>query len=202
MAFTLSDTVSGLKTNLELGTAADEDVGTGAGNVVELDSEGKVPALDASALTNVTIPAFNEPAYEYKKPSNSSHSNATFHSFATLGVTEEVFDTDNLYDTSTGKFTPNVAGYYYFYAHIMASSGQDSDITSNLIRGLKNNSDEVTCYQSEAGGLSRRVFNNLAYIVYMNGTTDTWEWQGYQNQATGSPEFFGGQCWCGGFRLG
>ena len=202
MAFTLSDTVSGLKTNLGLGTAADLDVGTGANNVVQLDSEGKIPALDASALTNVTIPAFNEPAYEYYKGTNSYHANGTWHNFGTLGVTTANFDTDSLYDTSNGKFTPNVAGYYYFYASIMASSGQDTDINSNLIRGVKNGTVQILTYQEENGNRARRTFNNLAYIVYMNGTTDNWWWDGYQNQNTGSPEFFNKQCWCGGFRLG
>jgi hypothetical protein len=36
-----------------LGTAATEDVGTGAGNVVQLDGTGKLPAVDGSQLTNL-----------------------------------------------------------------------------------------------------------------------------------------------------
>lgn len=40
-----------------LGTAAEKDVGTSAGNVVELDGDGKLPAVDGSQLTNLPIPA-------------------------------------------------------------------------------------------------------------------------------------------------
>lgn len=36
-----------------LGTAAAEDVGTAAGNVVQLDGSAKLPALDGSQLTNL-----------------------------------------------------------------------------------------------------------------------------------------------------
>ena len=36
-----------------LGTAAAEDVGTGAGNVVQLDGSAKLPAVDGSQLTNL-----------------------------------------------------------------------------------------------------------------------------------------------------
>lgn len=36
-----------------LGTASAEDVGTSAGNVVQLDGSGKLPAVDGSALTNL-----------------------------------------------------------------------------------------------------------------------------------------------------
>lgn len=38
-----------------LGTASLEDVGTSAGNVVQLDSSGKIPALDGSQLTNIQL---------------------------------------------------------------------------------------------------------------------------------------------------
>jgi len=48
------DSASAARTNLELGTAAEEDVGTGAGNVVQLDGGAALPAIDGSALTGVT----------------------------------------------------------------------------------------------------------------------------------------------------
>jgi len=41
------------RTNLGLGTAAVEDVGTGANNVVQLDGSSRLPAVDGSQLTNL-----------------------------------------------------------------------------------------------------------------------------------------------------
>ncbi len=51
----LSDlaSVSTAQTNLNLGTAAVESVGTSANNVVQLNGSGQLPALNASLLTNV-----------------------------------------------------------------------------------------------------------------------------------------------------
>lgn len=42
------------RTNLGLGTAATLNVGTGANNIVQLDASSKLPAVDGSALTNLT----------------------------------------------------------------------------------------------------------------------------------------------------
>ena len=42
------------RTNLGLGTAATEDVGTGANDIVQLDGSSRLPAVDGSQLTNIT----------------------------------------------------------------------------------------------------------------------------------------------------
>ena len=44
------------RTNLGLGSASVEDVGTSAGNVVQLDGSAKLPAVDGSQLTNLPAP--------------------------------------------------------------------------------------------------------------------------------------------------
>lgn len=51
----LSDVASAgtSRTNLGLGTAATQDVGTSASNVVQLDGTAKLPAVDGSQLTNL-----------------------------------------------------------------------------------------------------------------------------------------------------
>ena len=45
------------RTTLGLGTAAQQDVGTTAGDVVQLDGSGRLPAVDASQLTNLPASA-------------------------------------------------------------------------------------------------------------------------------------------------
>ena len=46
MAITLKGSVSDFRTQLGLGTAALQNVGTGANNVVQLDGSGNLPAVD------------------------------------------------------------------------------------------------------------------------------------------------------------
>jgi len=62
-----------------LGTAALEDVGTNAGDVVQLDPSGKLPAIDGSQLTN--LPTANYDTTYFKQGGND------FSATATLGTT-------------------------------------------------------------------------------------------------------------------
>lgn len=41
---------------LDLGSAATQDVGTAAGNVIQLDGDAKLPSVDGSQLTNLDVP--------------------------------------------------------------------------------------------------------------------------------------------------
>jgi hypothetical protein len=43
------------RTSLGLGTSATLDVGTSANNVVQLDGSARLPAVDGSQLTNITV---------------------------------------------------------------------------------------------------------------------------------------------------
>gem|GEM_PF-1272262 len=63
-----------------LGTAAAENVGVSAGNVVQLDSSGKLPALDGSQLTN--LPSVDYDTTYFKQDGNS------FGEAATLGTND------------------------------------------------------------------------------------------------------------------
>lgn len=53
MAITLKGSASDLRTQLGLGTAALQNVGTSASNVVQLDSSGNLPAVDGSLITGI-----------------------------------------------------------------------------------------------------------------------------------------------------
>ena len=49
---------SAQRTTLGLGTAAVVDTGTSAGNVVVLDGSARLPAVDGSQLTNISVSGF------------------------------------------------------------------------------------------------------------------------------------------------
>tara|TARA_R100001460_G_scaffold53604_6_gene92748 strand:- start:2007 stop:2765 length:759 start_codon:yes stop_codon:yes gene_type:complete len=86
----LSDVASAgtARTNLGLGTAASQDVGTSASNVVQLDGTAKLPAVDGSQLTNVDV---DTPLNTALRGSDSSHIGAN---------PEQTFKiTDNPYST-------------------------------------------------------------------------------------------------------
>ena len=53
MAITISSNAATTRTNLGLGTAALKAIGTGNNAVVQLDANGKIPAINGAALTNM-----------------------------------------------------------------------------------------------------------------------------------------------------
>lgn len=54
---------TGSRTALGLGTAATKDVGTGANNVLQLDSNSKIPAVDGSLITNLPAGTVNNSTF-------------------------------------------------------------------------------------------------------------------------------------------
>ena len=53
MAITISSNAATTRTNLGLGTAALKAIGTGNNAIVQLDTNGKIPAINGAALTNM-----------------------------------------------------------------------------------------------------------------------------------------------------
>ena len=79
----------------------------------------------------------------------------------------EEFDTNSNYDTANSRFTPTVAGYYYF---VMQVGGGPT--ASNLTRFYKNGS---VFKESMLNNAASAIFYGtipLSALIYMNGTTD------------------------------
>lgn len=80
----------------------------------------------------------------------------------------EEWDTANCFDTSTSRFTPNVAGYYYFTLAI-AAGGAGSIYLYPCV--YKNGSIAI----AGTPGYGASGIDNLSYangMLYCNGTTD------------------------------
>jgi hypothetical protein len=79
----------------------------------------------------------------------------------------EDFDTNSCYDTSTYRFTPNVAGYYQVNFNI--GVGGYSGTTQSLL--YKNGSIYISGNYPISSTVSSN-FNGGSTLVYLNGTTD------------------------------
>jgi hypothetical protein len=191
MSITLNNTAAEFKTAIGLGDSADLNVGTGANNLVQLDSNGKLPAVDASALTG-NMYLNNTPYFSAYATSNTTVANTTWLYFtsATFGITTE-FDTHSAFDASTGRFTPQKAGYYYVKSqfHFDAGGGQLAtvyvDIHKNGTLYHQSEIQEQTSNANEASLIATA-------LVEMNGTTDYLETRSYVNDGNGSPLLYGG----------
>lgn len=81
----------------------------------------------------------------------------------------EVFDTASCYDTSTYRFTPNVAGYYQISLAIsLDCAGSPS---SNGVAVYKNGSALQYFYKATNDG-ANDAYPSGSMLVYLNGSTD------------------------------
>ncbi len=134
-----------------------------------------VPAQTSTILTKDSTSGMAVPAFNAYMSADMSISNNTF-----TKITSDVenFDTASVYNTSTGRFTPNIAGYY--------SIGGRGQILMSVTNGefflavFKNGSQfqrlvgvpcVANCYSNPASDT----------LVYLNGTTDYVELYGYQS---------------------
>ena len=149
-----------------LTTSADNSgvlqLASGAGNLIT------VPSVTGTAMVSGNMPAFN--AY---KTSNQSISATTF---TKVSCDVEEFDTNNCYDTSNNRFTPTVAGYYYFGGGVVLTSGSP---TRAILSIFKNGSEKKRMFDSAVTGVAGGATGGC--IIYMNGTTDYAELYTYWN---------------------
>ncbi|BAQ88569.1 complement C1q protein [uncultured Mediterranean phage uvMED] len=157
-----------------------------------------------SGSGNITIPSgvtllSNTPAFEVNGngQTNPSIPNNTE---TKVIFTNEIVDTDSAYNTSDGKFTPQVAGKYYCYARITYNKSGDFD---EIACTLKKNG---TTFASNTG--RNEFYDTLSTysIQTFNGSSDYLELY-TKHQAGGTSDLHssfnnGAFCVFGAYRIG
>lgn len=89
----------------------------------------------------------------------------TFTSYST-----PIFDTASAFNTSTGRFTPPVAGYYQ--VNCMVSYGSNGAGNGSVVVGYLYKNGSNTSMVN--GAINSGGFPNITWtdVIYMNGTTD------------------------------
>jgi hypothetical protein len=141
-----------------------------------------LPAVNGSVMVSGNIPAFSA----YRSGSDQSFSATTW---TKLQFNNEYLDTNNCYDTTNYRFTPNVAGYYLFTLTplIGASSSLTEIYIQFYINGAGNNQYSLC---SLASGAFNTFSPSTQTIVYMNGSSDYMEAYAYVGGT--SPRFNAG----------
>ena len=155
-------------------TASGSTIEQNGSTILTVDSSGNIDVANNLTVTGSSpipsVPAFS--AYQ----SDQSISSATV---TKMQFDTEDFDTASCYDTTTYRFTPNVAGYYQFNVTVKSDAGA----TRFLVYFYKN------------GALYKRLFDTqMTYnrimpgsvLVYLNGSTDYVEVYGYRDGSTGN----------------
>jgi len=137
----------------------------------------------ASALRKMTKANFvsgiggtNTPAFLAYPSSDQSIANATQ---VVVAFNSEVFDTDNCYDTSTYRFTPNVAGKYFVYAQTASNNTDDFEAWETQIY---KNGTSGTALAFAGVRHENKDGMHSSVVVDMNGSSDYLTVTCYQNR--------------------
>jgi hypothetical protein len=139
-------------------------------------TDGATVTATFPGATGTVMVSGNMPAFSYYATSDQAFSNAT--STKVTYPTSLYDTTGGMYNSSTSRFTPTVAGYYQvnaFFEYYSSGSTAARSITINKNGGSYRRSQQQTAATNA---------NTLAFvsaIIYMNGSTDYLEIYAYQS---------------------
>ena len=153
------------------------------------------------------------PTSNYVSPDNSPSFIATRsgnlalsdNSLTTVVFNSEVFDSDSKYDTSTGRFTPTVAGKYFLYFQCVLETGAN-DNNLEFVEGTiyKNTSSYSKCFYDFRSDTDGRTFTVQGNAIMDMNTTDYAEVRVLLNSVTsGDNKVAGGshESYFGGYKI-
>jgi hypothetical protein len=158
----------------------------GSLNLVSADGASDLtvtfPATTGTAMVSGNIPAFSVYMSANQAPTNNTQVKCNLDTI--------VHDTANCFNTSTYRFTPNVAGYYHLFGSVAAySSNTSATIGAAIIQ--KNGTTNVAAAQINGVPYALLLHPSVSQLVYLNGTTDYVELHGLVNASGASQLFIG-----------
>tara|TARA_R100001443_G_C3317479_1_gene169250 strand:- start:211 stop:747 length:537 start_codon:yes stop_codon:yes gene_type:complete len=150
------------------------------------DSGGNsILSSNGSGTFSNNLGVANTPAFLATMTSNQTVANNTY---ATVACNNEVLDSNGCYDTSTYKFTPNVAGYYFLSGSgRFDGTGGDNEYRMQIFK----NADSVSQVMTE--WLSQEVQSIVSGVHYANGSSDFFQFK--VRQSSGGNATFNGGTW-------
>jgi hypothetical protein len=176
-----------------------------SGNTITIGASGDTITIPAGAtLSNSGImTGQNYPAFHafLNTTQTISDDTSTLVEFNT-----ESFDTDSAYDTSTYRFTPQVAGKYYVYAAINHNPSSSNNLQQAMVGIRKNGSDITRNFFSSSTNPADELVVTTEIIVDLNGSSDYVDAVGLQTVSSGTNRFTGdstiSRTYFGGYRIG
>jgi hypothetical protein len=130
--------------------------------------------LTLDGTTGIVEPTNAAPAFSVYQ--STSQTGITGGVWTKMGLQTELFDTNSNFDSATNsRFTPTIAGYYWF----VGSVGTLTSAINNDVALYKNGSaaNYGVAYPTAGGGASPRT--QVSALIYLNGSTDYVELYGY-----------------------
>lgn len=171
--------------NTDLGTTTGLlDVSTKATGALPIANGGTGASTAAVARTNLNVAQIG-PTFSATLTANQAMTNST--TTVILWDTKD-FDTTTAYTVATGRFNPQVAGYYQITWGCRVD-GNGNSVSSAVAILYKNGSEYVrgSSFDSSTALTLGSIGSTGSAIVFMNGSTDFLDIRGFCTVSAGSP---------------
>ena len=138
----------------------------GKEGIIGIDNSADATAITISSAEKVTLTqqiASKAPAFRATMGSAQTFSTDTF---TVVNFNTEVFDTNSNYDTSNFRFTPTVAGYYFFNTQVFAGT------TARTTSGFRKNGSNDTEVFQQGSNTNGGICYEASAIIQLNGSSD------------------------------
>ena len=132
----------------------------------------------------------NKPAF--RATITGSNVALTNNSHEVIPYNNEEFDSDNCFNTSTHRFTPNVAGYYYVSASVTPQHVGSDHLVKAILTMYKNSTEIASCDDDpgDSNNGDRMLTQTASAIVQMNGSSDYLECKVFSSVTNGSTRLY------------
>lgn len=144
--------------------------------ITKIQSESLNLADDFAFTGTITGATSLDPSFHAYNPQNGSIASGTD---VVISNNTELFDSSSAYDTTTYKFTPQVAGYYFLYSNIRYQSGDAQFDRINLV--ITKNGSAILAARN---GHQDYTTCNVSGIVQANGSSDYFQMTSYHNKGS------------------
>jgi len=145
-------------------------------------SVGTAQISSSARTTNLLYPAF--------EAQGSAEQTGVDNAWTKLNINTEVFDTNSMYDTSTYRFTPTVAGKYNVYGQVGIYSNTNYQLQIPNLAIYKNGSNYKYSANNEGNtNYPNERTLNITAVLEMNGSSDYIELYARANVISGVPVF-------------
>ena len=176
-----------------IGSASDTDaMAISSGGVVNFTQTPTISSLNIS----------NTPAFEATRESTRQELGAN-NTGVKVQFNNEVYDTDNAFDSSTNyRFTPQVAGSYFVYAYLAINPEVASNLDNAYAILKKNGSTFAVVHDNFANNPIRFSTQIVTAVISLNGSSDYVECFAQAGDNSGTADIdYGGYTRFGAYRL-
>ena len=147
-------------------------------SVLKVDTIKSLTGNEAITISESGVPLLNVPAFRALATVDQAVTNSTV---TQVNLPNVMFDTNNWFSTSTYRYTPQIAGYYFFNG-LVVSNGISM---TSVVAYIQKNGSNYTL-QTSRTATSTVQYLQVSTVMYLNGSTDYADLAGFVSASSGN----------------